>query len=77
MRMLAANHQTEHGDPNGGVRERTEGAEGVCNFIGRTTISANQSPQSSQGLNHQPKSIHGEGEEPMAPAAYVAEDGII
>jgi len=28
-----ANHYTEHGDPNGGVRERTEGAEGTCNPI--------------------------------------------
>jgi len=27
MRMLAANHWTEHGDPNGGVREKTEGPE--------------------------------------------------
>jgi len=42
MRMLAANHWTEQGDPNGGVREKTEGAEGVCNTIGRTTISTNQ-----------------------------------
>jgi hypothetical protein len=24
--MLSANHWTENGDPNGGVRERTEGA---------------------------------------------------
>jgi hypothetical protein len=40
--MLAANHWTEHGIPNGGFRERTEGAEGVCNSIGRTTISTNQ-----------------------------------
>jgi hypothetical protein len=37
--MLAANHRTEHRNPNGGVRERTERAEGVCNPIGRTTIS--------------------------------------
>jgi hypothetical protein len=74
MWMLAANHWTEGGVPNGGVRERTEGAERVCNPIGRTTISANQSPQSSQELNHQPK-VH--MEEPMAPAAYVAEDGLI
>jgi hypothetical protein len=29
---------------NGGVRERTEGAEGVCNPIGRTTVSINQAP---------------------------------
>jgi hypothetical protein len=37
MRMLAVNHQTLHGDPNGGVRRRTEESEGVCNPIGRTT----------------------------------------
>ena len=29
--MLTGNNQTEHGDPDGGVRGRTEGAEGVCN----------------------------------------------
>jgi hypothetical protein len=57
MWMLEANHQIEHGDGNGGVRERTEGAEGVCNPIGRT-LSTNQTFQSSQGLNHKPKSIH-------------------
>jgi hypothetical protein len=28
MRMLAANHQTEHRDPNGGVRDRTEELQG-------------------------------------------------
>ena len=57
MRVLVAKHWTEHWDPNGGVRARTEGgAEGVCNPIGRTTVSTNQS---SQGLNHQPKSILG------------------
>jgi hypothetical protein len=42
--MLTANYWTEHGVPNGGVRERTEGAEGVCNPIGGTTISTNQIP---------------------------------
>jgi hypothetical protein len=57
--MLIANHWTEHGDPNGGVRERTEGVEGVCNPIGRTIISTIQTSQSSQGLNHQAKSTHG------------------
>ena len=56
--MLAANHWTEYEDPSGRVRKRTEGAEGVCNPIGRT-ISTNQIPQSFQGLNHQPKSTHG------------------
>jgi hypothetical protein len=29
--MLSANDWTEHGGSNGGVRERTEGAKGVCN----------------------------------------------
>jgi hypothetical protein len=27
--------------------------------MGRTTISTNQTPKSSQGLNHQPRSTHG------------------
>ena len=37
---------------------RTEGAEGDCNPTGRT-ISTNWTTQSSQGLNHQSKSIQG------------------
>jgi hypothetical protein len=40
----------------------------------KTTISSNQTLQSSQGINPQPKSIHGG---PMVPAAYVAEDALI
>jgi hypothetical protein len=40
--MLAANHWTECGVPNRGVIKCTEGIEGVCNPIGRTTISTNQ-----------------------------------
>jgi len=47
MRMLVANHRTELVDPNEGIREETEGAEGVCNPVGRITISTNQTPQSS------------------------------
>ena len=43
--------------PNGRAIERAEGAEGAC--IGGTTIWTNQFPQSSQGLNHQPKCTHG------------------
>jgi hypothetical protein len=43
--MLAANHWTKHRVPNEGVRIRPEGAEGVCNPKGRTTISTNQTPQ--------------------------------
>jgi hypothetical protein len=42
--MLAVNNLTEHWDPNGGVMECTEGAEGVCNPIGRATISTNHTP---------------------------------
>jgi hypothetical protein len=41
MWMLAANHWTEHRGTNGGVKERTEGAERVCNPIRRATISTN------------------------------------
>jgi len=44
MRMLAANHWTEHRDVNGRVRKRTKGAKGVCNPTGRKTISTNQTP---------------------------------
>jgi hypothetical protein len=39
--MLTANHWTEHGVSNGGVRERTEEAEGDCKPIGRRTIPTN------------------------------------
>jgi hypothetical protein len=35
---LTAIHWTEHNVFNGGVRERTQGAEGVCRPIGETTI---------------------------------------
>jgi hypothetical protein len=38
MWMLTANHWTEHRVPNAGVREKTEGAEGVCIPIGKTAI---------------------------------------
>jgi hypothetical protein len=68
--MLAANNCTDCEVPNGGVRERTEGAEGICNPIGRTKISTNQNPQSSQGQSHQPRAY-------MASAAYVAEDSFV
>jgi hypothetical protein len=42
--MHAAKQRTEHGDPNGEVRARSEGTEGICNPIGRTAISTNQPP---------------------------------
>jgi hypothetical protein len=47
--MLPANHWTEHRILNGGVRGRTEGAEGVCSLIGGTTISNNQNPPELPG----------------------------
>jgi len=39
MQIFTANQGTEPGDPYGIVKERTEGAEGVCNTIGRTAVS--------------------------------------
>jgi hypothetical protein len=73
MQMSTAKHWTECGDPNGEVRARTVGAEGVCSLKGRT-ISTNQTSQSYQEINNQPKSTQGI---PMAPAGYVAEDYLI
>jgi hypothetical protein len=40
--MLTANNWSKQGVPNREVKERTEGAEGVCNLIERITISTNQ-----------------------------------
>jgi hypothetical protein len=59
MWMLTTHHWIEDRDPNGEVRECGEGAEGICNPIGRTKILTNQTPHISQGLNHQPKITHG------------------
>jgi hypothetical protein len=42
MLMLTTKHWTEHRDPNGRVKERTEGDERVCSPIRRTTISTKQ-----------------------------------
>jgi hypothetical protein len=49
----------EYWIPSGGVRERTEGAEGVCNPHRKNNNVNQPDPQSSQGLNHQPKNTHG------------------
>jgi hypothetical protein len=59
MQILTVNHWTEPGDPNERIKGTAEGAKGECNPIGRTTVSINQTPQNSQGLNHQSKSMHG------------------
>ena len=72
--MYTVKSWTVHGDPNVEVRAMTVGAEGVCNPIGRTTKSSNQTLQSSPDLNHQPKCTQGI---PMAPNGYVAEDCLI
>jgi hypothetical protein len=53
----------EHRAPNGGARESTQGAKGVCNPIGRTTIWTNQYPPHPPELEFL--------------AAYVAEDGLV
>jgi len=57
--MLAVNHGLITGTPMEMLREEAEGAVGVCSPIGRTTMSTNQTPHSSQGINHQPMNTHG------------------
>jgi hypothetical protein len=42
--MLTVIYWMEHRAPNGGARESTHGAEGVCNPIGGTKIWTNQYP---------------------------------
>jgi hypothetical protein len=42
MQMYTAKHQTEIEDSSGEVRAWTEGDEGVCNPIRKTTISTKQ-----------------------------------
>jgi hypothetical protein len=57
--MVTAKHWTYHKVSKWKVRERTEGAEGICNPKGGTTITTNQTPKGSHGLNHQPRSTRG------------------
>jgi hypothetical protein len=40
----------DHKAPNGGARESTQGAKGVCNPIGRTTTWTNQYPSELMSL---------------------------
>jgi len=54
--MLAANHWIENRTPVGGIRERTERAEGACKPRGTTRPTM----QSFQGLNHYPRPTHGQ-----------------
>jgi hypothetical protein len=59
------------------MEELEKGAEEVCNLIGRTIISTNQyptSPQEIPGTRTANQRVHMDRH--MAPAAYVAEDGL-
>jgi hypothetical protein len=42
--MLTVRYWMDHRAPNGGARESTQGAEGICNPIGGTIIWTNQYP---------------------------------
>jgi hypothetical protein len=75
--MLTANHWTEHGVSNGGVRERTEGAEGTCNTIGRTTISTNQIPFLEIPEAKLPTKEYTWRDPWLQSHAYAAEDGLV
>jgi hypothetical protein len=72
--MLIANHWTESSVPDGGVGEVTKGAEGVCSPMWGSTVPTGQTPPELQGTGP-PTRVHMEG--PMAPATYVAEDGLV
>lgn len=56
------------------IEKKSEGAEQVCNDIGRTSISTHQIPLESPGINHH-KLVH--MERPMTPASYVAEGSTV
>jgi hypothetical protein len=42
--MLTVSYWMDHRAPNGGARESTQGAKGICNPIGGTTLWTNQYP---------------------------------
>jgi hypothetical protein len=67
MQMLKANYWTEQEDPRGGFRKRTEGTEGICNPIGRTTTSNNQTLPELPGSKQPTRLTYMKG--PMAQAA--------
>jgi hypothetical protein len=43
--MLTVSYWMGHRAPNGGARESTQGAKGICNPIGRKTLRTNQYPR--------------------------------
>jgi hypothetical protein len=53
--MLTASHWTEHGFTIEEFRERTGGAEWVCNPMGRTIISTNQTSPELPGTKQPTK----------------------
>jgi hypothetical protein len=73
--MLVANHQTEHRDPNEGVRGITKGDEAVCNPIGRKKqqYQPTRHPKTVRDKTTNQR-IHMDG--PRTLAADVAEHGL-
>jgi hypothetical protein len=59
--VLAANHWAEHRVPNGGAREKTQGAEGVCSPLGGGTIGTNQYTPEISGINQGSSCIRSRG----------------
>jgi hypothetical protein len=64
----------DHRAPNGGARESTQGAKGICNPIGGTTIGTNQYP----GALNSPAYVSKDGlvrhqwkERPIGPANFI------
>jgi hypothetical protein len=72
MHILIAKYWTEVRNPYGRVREKIEGAEGDRNPIGRTIASTNWTPQSTQRLSCQPRSIYG-----LVCGTHVVEDCLV
>jgi hypothetical protein len=64
--MLTVSYWMDHRVSNGGARESNQGAKGICNPIGGTTIWTNQ---------YSPLPPH--PPELMSLAAYVSEDGLV
>ena len=72
--MLAANHWTERGVPDGGVGEGTEGAEGVCSPMGEQQCQLARLSRAPWVWTTNQR-IH--MERPTAPATHVEEDGLV
>jgi hypothetical protein len=75
--MFPANYWTKHGVPNGGVRGRTERAEGICNPHRKNSNISQLDPQSLEPLGTNPPTKEYAWRELMAPARNVAENGLV